>query len=119
MTLSEMMVVPQNLSNKYNENQKYLYSLKNWILELRPQVTEQSFLDRFNVEYNDLVKIEDKDLSKATQYLQQTENAIRLIISDYNIYIAKLNHPLHAQGGLSAHAGLQHILQQQAFQPGF
>ncbi|NRT11424.1 tetratricopeptide repeat protein [Flavobacterium sp. 14A] len=91
MTLSEMMVVPQNLSNKYNENQKYLYSLKNWILELKPQVTEQSFIIRFNKEYNDLVKIEDKDLSKATQYLQQTENAIREIISDYNIYVAKLN----------------------------
>jgi tetratricopeptide (TPR) repeat protein len=91
MTLSEMMVVPQNLSNKYNENQKYLYSLKNWILELKPQVTEQSFLDRFNAEYNDLVKIEDKDLSKATKYLQQTENAIKEIISDYNIWIKQQN----------------------------
>ena len=38
MTLSEMMVVPQNLSNKYNENQKYLYSLKNWILELNGKI---------------------------------------------------------------------------------
>lgn len=91
MTLSDIMVVPQNLNNKYNENQKYLYSLKNWILELKPQISEQSFIDRLNYEYNDLVKIEDKDLSKATKYLQQTENAIREIISDYNSYVSKIN----------------------------
>ena len=63
MTLSEMMVVPQNLSNKYDENQKYLYSLKNWILELKPQISDLNFLTRLNNEYRDLESIENKDLS--------------------------------------------------------
>jgi tetratricopeptide (TPR) repeat protein len=87
MTLSEMMVVPQNLSNKYNENQKYLYSLKNWILELKPQISDLNYLTRLNNEYSDLESIENKDLSKYTKYLNQTENAIKKIISDYNTWI--------------------------------
>ena len=87
MTLSEMMVVPQNLSNKYNENQKYLYSLKNCILELKPQISDLNYLTRLNNEYSDLESIENKDLSKYTKYLNQTENAIKKIISDYNTWI--------------------------------
>lgn len=91
MTLSEIMTVPQNLNNAYNENQKYLYSLKNWILEIKSQITEKTFINRLNNEYNDLVRIEDKDLSKASKYLQQTETAVREIISDYNLLISKNN----------------------------
>lgn len=90
-SLNEMMVVPMALQKKYNENQKYLYSLKSWILELKPQVKEQSFVTRLNNEYEDLTDIEDGDLARATTFLKQTENAIREIISDYNVFIERKN----------------------------
>ena len=91
LTLSEMMFVPERLSTKNSENQRYLHSLKTWILELKTQIREQQFIERLNNEYYDLVKIENKDLSRATEYLQQTESAIKEIISDYRIYLDKIN----------------------------
>ena len=91
LTFEEISRVPREMKNRYNQNQKYLYELKKWILELKPQIKEQSFLTRFDKEYDDLTKIEDGDLARATTYLKQTENAIREIISDYNTWIKKSN----------------------------
>lgn len=83
----EMSSVAMTLQKRYNENQKYLYDMKKWILELKPQIQEQSFLTRLDSEYEDLTFIEDEDLARSTKYLNQTENAIREIISDYNIWV--------------------------------
>lgn len=83
----EMSSVAMTLQKRYNENQKYLYDMKKWILELKPQIQEQSFLTRLDSEYKDLTDIEDGDLARSTKYLNQTENAIREIISDYNIWV--------------------------------
>lgn len=91
MSSSEISNVAMTLQKRYNANQKYLYNMKKWILELKPQISEQSFLTRLDKEYKDLTDIEDKDLARATKYLNQTENAIREIISDYNIWVNKQN----------------------------
>ena len=91
MSSSEISNVAMTLQKRYDANQKYLYNMKKWILELKPQISEQSFLSRLDKEYNDLTKIEDGDLARATKYLNQTENAIREIISDYNIWVNKQN----------------------------
>lgn len=91
MSSSEISNVAMTLQKRYDANQKYLYNMKKWILELKPQISEPSFLTRLDKEYNDLTKIEDGDLARATKYLNQTENAIREIISDYNIWVNKQN----------------------------
>jgi len=88
---SEISNVAMTLQKRYNANQKYLYNMKKWILELKPQISEETFLTRLDKEYKDLTKIEDGDLARATKYLNQTENAIREIISDYNIWVNKQN----------------------------
>lgn len=87
MSFSEISSVTITLQERYEANQKYLYDLKNWILELKPQITEKQFLNRLNREYKDLTDIEDKDLASATKYLQKTETAIRKIMSDYNVWV--------------------------------
>ena len=91
MSSSEISNVAMTLQKRYDANQKYLYNMKKWILELKPQISEESFLKRLDKEYNDLTKIEDGDLARATKYLNQTENAIREIISDYNVWVNKQN----------------------------
>ena len=91
MSSSEISNVAMTLQKRYDANQKYLYNMKKWILELKPQISEESFLTRLDKEYNDLTKIEDGDLARATKYLNQTENAIREIISDYNVWVNKQN----------------------------
>ena len=91
MTSSEISNVAMTLQKRYNQNQKYLYDMKKWILELKPQISEQSFITRLDKEYKDLTDIEDGDLARATKYLKQTENAIQEIISDYNIWVNQNN----------------------------
>jgi tetratricopeptide (TPR) repeat protein len=91
MSSSEISNVAMTLQKRYDANQKYLYNMKKWILELKPQISENGFLSRLDKEYNDLTKIEDGDLARATKYLNQTENAIREIISDYNIWVNQQN----------------------------
>lgn len=92
MSFEELSAVPMALQKKYNENQKYLYQLKKWILELKTQLQGQEYISRLNSEYDDLTKIEDGDLARATKYLQQTENAVREIISDYKVNANKQNY---------------------------
>lgn len=92
MSFEELSAVPMALQKRYNENQKYLYQLKKWILELKTQIQGQEYILRLNNEYNDLTKIEDGDLARATKYLQQTENAVREIISDYKVNANKQNY---------------------------
>ncbi|WCC46192.1 tetratricopeptide repeat protein [Tenacibaculum finnmarkense] len=91
MSFKELAAPAMALKQKYDANQKYLYNLKEWILELRPQISEEQFLTRLNKEYKDLTDIEDRDLARATKYLKQTENAVKEIISDYNIWLNKQN----------------------------
>lgn len=91
MSSSEISNVAMTLQKRYNQNQKYLYDMKKWILELKPQISEQSFLTRLDKEYKDLTDLEDGDLARATKYLKQTENAIQEIISDYNIWVNQNN----------------------------
>jgi tetratricopeptide (TPR) repeat protein len=86
-----MSNVAMTLQKRYNQNQKFLYDMKKWILELKPQISEQSFITRLDKEYKDLTDIEDGDLARATKYLKQTENAIQEIISDYNIWVNQNN----------------------------
>lgn len=90
-SFSELAAPAMAMQQKYDANQKYLYNLKEWILELRPQISQEQFLTRLNKEYKDLTDIEDGDLARATKYLKQTENAVKEIISDYNIWVKEHN----------------------------
>ena len=91
MSYSELSNVAMTLQKRYNENQKYLYAMKNWILELKPQIKEQKFVYRLNGEYSVLTSMEDDDLARATKALKQRENSIREVISDYNIWVNQNN----------------------------
>ena len=85
MTRSEIMTLPMALQAKYNENQKYLYHLKNRVLELKTSIKEEPFLGRLKEVYGFLTFMEDKDLARATKSLYQSEVDINEIISEYKI----------------------------------
>jgi tetratricopeptide (TPR) repeat protein len=91
MSFDELSRVSMTLRKRYDANQKYLYNLKKWILDLKTQIRNEDFLTRLNNEYNDLINIEDEDLAKYKKYLKKTENAMREIISDYNVWINQQN----------------------------
>lgn len=91
MSYSELSSVAMTLQKRYNENQKYLYALKNWILELKPQIKEQKFIGRLDGEYSVLSSMEDDDLARATKALKQRENSIREVISEYNTWVNQQN----------------------------
>jgi tetratricopeptide (TPR) repeat protein len=87
LSYSEISRVATTLQKRYNQNQKYLYDMKKWILELKPQIKEQKFINRLNGEYSVLTSMEDDDLGRATKALKQRENSIREVISEYNTWI--------------------------------
>jgi tetratricopeptide (TPR) repeat protein len=91
LSYSEMSRVATTLQKRYNQNQKYLYDMKKWILELKPQIKEQKFINRLNGEYSVLTSMEDDDLARATKILKQRENSIREVISEYNTWINTQN----------------------------
>lgn len=93
LSLDEVMYVAKQKRSQYDENQKYLYALKDWIRNLFSQVEIKEFHDLLQNEYNDLVKIENQDLAKYSTYLRQTEDAVKSIINDYNNYVRKHNKP--------------------------
>lgn len=88
---SETMSIPMALKQKYDENQKYLYALKKWVIELKSQIQEPAFLSRLNGEYSVLKSMEDEDLARSSKILNQTEIEISEIVSDYNLFVSKQN----------------------------
>lgn len=91
LSSSEISSVAMTLQKRYNQNQKYLYDMKKWVLELKPQIKEQKFIDRLNGEYSVLTSMEDDDLARATKALNQRENSIREVISEYNTWVNQQN----------------------------
>ncbi|EAR16456.1 TPR repeat protein [Robiginitalea biformata HTCC2501] len=91
MNFDEISRVAQTLQQRYEANQNYLYALKNWILDLKPQIQEESFINRLNGEYSILESMEEDDLARATKALKQRENAIKKIVSDYNVWVNQQN----------------------------
>jgi tetratricopeptide (TPR) repeat protein len=79
------------LKKRYDQNQKYLYNMKKWILELKTEITERKFVNRLDGEYSVLTSMEDDDLARATKILKQRENSIRELISEYNIWVNEQN----------------------------
>ncbi len=86
---SETMSIPMALKQKYDENQKYLYALKKWVIELKAQIQEPTYLSRLNGEYSILTSMENEDLARASKILNQTEVEISEIVSDYKKFISK------------------------------
>lgn len=91
LSYTEMSRVATTLQKRYNQNQKYLYDMKKWILELKPQIKEEKFINRLNGEYSVLTSMKNDDLGRATKALKQRENSIREVISEYNTWINTQN----------------------------
>jgi tetratricopeptide (TPR) repeat protein len=83
------MSVPLALKAKYDENQKYLYDLMNWVLELKGKITEKKYSERLEGEYSVLESMKKDDLARATDILKDRELSIRELISEYNIFLTK------------------------------
>src|SRR5690606_32275344 len=81
LSLDEVMYVGKQKRRQYNENQKYLYALKDWIRDLSSKIDVPEFNNRLKVEYNDLVRIENQDLAIYSKYLRETEDNVKSIIS--------------------------------------
>lgn len=90
-SFSELSNTAMTLQQRYNENQKYLYDLKKWVLELKSQISEKKFIERLNGEYSVLTSIEGDDLARATKILNQREMSIRELISEYDVWLRQKN----------------------------
>jgi len=84
LSYEELSYVPNQKRNLYNQNQDYLYSLKDWIRKLSSQTTIESCRELLQIVYSDLVKIENKDLSRYSTYLKQVEDAVKKVIDFCN-----------------------------------
>ncbi|MGE4347749.1 MAG: SH3 domain-containing protein [Flavobacteriaceae bacterium] len=91
LSLDEVMYVGKQKRSQYNENQKYLYALKDWIRDLSSKIDVPEFNNRLKVEYNDLVRIENQDLAIYSKYLRETEDNVKSIMNDYNYYVRSYN----------------------------
>jgi len=78
---------------RHQANQKYLYELKKWILELKPQMSSSKHIETLNGIYNALTKVEDDYMPDYEYYkaFQKAENLIREVISDYNTWVQNEN----------------------------
>lgn len=91
MSYEQISSVARYKQGQNKNNQELLYSLKSWILELKPQIYNDIFVQRLNKVYNDLTKMEHDDLSEYDQLFKQVEMVVKEIISDYNIFVSKQN----------------------------
>jgi tetratricopeptide (TPR) repeat protein len=105
--LNEIMAVPMALQARYNENQKFLYGLKKWILELKTEIKEEPFLGRLIGEYEVLTSLEDEDLARATKRLNQIEIETSEIISDYNKFISEKSIRKQAQNSQQGNQSIE------------
>lgn len=87
LSYDELSYVANHKKSQYDKNQDYLYSLKDWIRKLSSQVTEESYRELLQTVYNDLVKIENKDLARYSTYLKQVEDGVKEIINAYNDFM--------------------------------
>ncbi|HEY9168999.1 MAG TPA: tetratricopeptide repeat protein [Lutibacter sp.] len=90
-SFEELSRLPMELQKRYNHNQDYLYALQSWILELKPQIKEQTFINRLNGELSVLKSMENDDLARATNILKQREISIKNVISEYNTFVSNQN----------------------------
>ncbi|MDM1500548.1 SH3 domain-containing protein [Myroides odoratimimus] len=85
-SFNEMASVAMSLRQKYDENQKYLYSLKKGIIELKGAISEQSFINQLDQKFKELSYLEGGDLARSTSELNQIEVDLLNIISNYKIW---------------------------------
>lgn len=84
LSYDELSYVANHKKSQYDRNQDYLYSLKDWIRKLSSQTTTESCRELLQTVYNDLVKIENKDLSRYSTYLKQIEDGVKEVIDFCN-----------------------------------
>ena len=91
LSYDELAIAAMANQQRYDANQKYLYDMKKWILELKPQIQEEEFISDLDGLFSILTKMEEYDLAKITKDLKQVEILIRKIVSEYNIWVNKQN----------------------------
>lgn len=91
LSYEELSYVPNQKRNLYNQNQDYLYSLKDWIRKLSSQTTTESCRELLQIINSDLVKIENKDLARYSTYLKQIEDGVKEVIDFCNTDALLLN----------------------------
>lgn len=94
LSYEELSYVANHKKNQYDRNQDYLYSLKDWIRKLSSQSTTESCRKLLQIAYNDLVKIENKDLARYSTYLKQIEDGVKEVIDFCNtdaLFLSAIN----------------------------
>lgn len=85
-SFSQMSSVAMSLRQKYDENQKYLYTLKKEIINLKGVISEQTFINQLDQKFKELSFLENGDLARSTGDLNQIEVDILNIISNYKAW---------------------------------
>lgn len=88
LSYEELSYVANQKRSQYNQNQNYLYSLKENIRGYNSQIRVEEFNIRLQYFYDKLVEIEDEDLARYSNYLRQIEDAVKEVVNDYNNYVS-------------------------------
>lgn len=118
LSLDEVMYVAKQKRSQYDENQKYLYALKDWIRDISSKIDVSHFYNLLQNEYNDLVQIENQDLAIYSKYLRETEDNVKEIVEDYNNYLRDKSYEKNNQQNYESNEdlGFSHPLNVQGLQ---
>lgn len=81
--------VPLELAKRHENNRKRIKSLKKWILEVKPQMINQEYINRLDLLYDLLEEVENKNLTQDTQIVEEAEKTASGIVSKYNTWLTQ------------------------------
>lgn len=90
-SFEERAYVPMELAKRHENNRKYLSSLKEWILDIQSQMASEKHIEALDEIYDELVKIQNRNLAQYSDFLAEVEDAVRYIISNYNTWLREEN----------------------------
>lgn len=78
----------------YDNNQKYIDNLIDWIYDLKSKTNEEMFINAMDVHYKKLRSFDGKDLSLLSNQIRQVELGIKEDIDSYNSRLKSNNDPV-------------------------
>lgn len=83
-TLNEAMVVPMYSRQEYNKNQKILYNLQSYVMDLKTQVKGDENIDYLDKLHKFLEYMETVDLASSGEVLQGVNRLLKKFVYEYN-----------------------------------
>lgn len=83
-TLNETMAVPMYSRQEYNRNQKILYNLQSYVIDLKSQVKGEKNIAYLDEMLYGLKYLEKADLAVYGEVLQNVDRSLKKFVYEYN-----------------------------------